>query len=78
MCHNTFYVFGLKLRNEDWGGGGGGGDKSIHFWKGLFTGSTKISKSEPYELQEKSFYGRSLKFDVTYQPQTVMLLLMHL
>ena len=65
------------MRNEDWGGGGGG-DKSIHFWKGLFTGSTKISKSEPYELQEKSFCGRSLKFDVTYQPLTVMLLLLHL
>ena len=59
------------------GGGGGGDDKSIHFWKGLFTGSTKISKSETYELQEKSFCGRSLKFDVTYQPQTVMLLLLH-
>ena len=40
------------------GGGGGGGDKSIHFWKGLFIGSPKISKSEPYELQEKSFCGK--------------------
>ena len=58
------------MRNEDWGGGGGGGDKSIHFWKGVFTGSRKISKSEPYELQEKRFCGRSLKFYVTYQPQT--------
>ena len=57
---------------------GGGGDKSIHFWKGLFTGSPNISKSEPCELQEKSFCGRSLKFDVTYQPQTIMLLLLHL
>ena len=60
------------------GGGGGGRDKSIHFWKRLFTGSPKISKSEPYELQEKSFCCRSLKFYVTYQPQTEMLLLLHL
>ena len=44
----------------------GGGGKSIQFWKGLFSGSPKISKSEPYGLQEKSFFGRSLKFDVTY------------
>ena len=65
-------MFGLNLRNEDWG------DKSIHFWKGLFTVSPKNSKSEPYELQEKSFCGRSLKFYVTYQLQTEMLLLLHL
>ena len=46
-CATThFYIFRLNLRNEDWGGG----DKNIHFWKGLFTGSPKISKSEPYEL----------------------------
>ena len=37
-----------------------------------------MSKSEPYELQENSFCGRSLKFYVTYQPQTEMLLLLHL
>ena len=68
-----FYIFGLNLRNEDQRE-----DKSIHFWKGLFAGSPKISKSEPYDLQEKSFCGRSLKFDVTYQPQAEMLLLLHL
>ena len=70
-----FRIFGLNLRNEDLGGGGG---KSIHFWKGLFTGSPKISKPLPYELQEKSFCGRSLNFYVTYQPQAEMLLLLHL
>ena len=53
---------------------GGGRGKSIHFWKGLFTGSPKIPKSQPNELQEKSFCGRSLKFDVSYQPQAEMLL----
>ena len=59
--------------------GGGGGQKYTFLERsGLFTGSTKISKSEPYELQEKSFCGRSLKFDVTYQPWTEMLLLLHL
>ena len=58
--------------------GGGERGKSIHFWKGLFTGSPKIPKSEPYELQEKSFCGKSLKFDVTYQPQAEMLLLLDL
>ena len=68
-----FYIFGLNLRNED---RGGGRDKSIHFWKGLFAG--RISKSEPDELQEKSFCGRSLKFNVTYQPQTEMLLPVYL
>ena len=57
--------------------GGGGGDKSIYFWKGLFTGSPKISLAEPYELQEKSYCGRSLKCDATYQPQLKMLLLLH-
>ena len=46
-----FHIFGPNLRSIDWGGGGG---KSKHFWKGLFTGSPKISKSEPYELQEKA------------------------
>ena len=51
---------------------------NIHFWKGLFTGSPKIPKSEPYELQEKSFCGRSLKFDVTCRPQGEMLLPLHL
>ena len=59
-------------------GGGGGGGKSICFWKGLFTGSPKIPKSEPYELQEKSFCGTRLKFDMTYQPQAEMLLLLDL
>ena len=71
-------MFGLNLRNEDWGGGGGGGGQKHTFWKGLFTGNPKISKSEPYELQEKSFCGRRLKFYVTYQPHTEMLLLLHL
>ena len=66
-----FYIFGPNLGSEGWGGGRG---KSIHFWKGLFTGSPKIPKSQPNELQEKSLYGRSLKFDVTYQPQAEMLL----
>ena len=55
--------------------GEGGGGQKYTFLEGLFTGSPKISKSEPYELQEKSFCGRSLKFYVTYQPQTEMLLL---
>ena len=69
-------MFGLNLRNEDWGGGGEG-QKYTFLERSLYW-STKISKSEPYELQEKTFCGRSLKFDVTYQPQTVMLLLLHL
>ena len=54
--------------------GEGGRCKSIHFWKRLFTGSPKIPKSQPNELREKSFCGRSLTFDVTYQPQAEMLL----
>ena len=70
MTH--FYIFGPNLRSEDWGGGGRG--KSIHFWKRLFTGSPKITKSQPNELREKSFCGRSLTFDVTYQPQAEMLI----
>ena len=54
------FIYLAHLRSVDWGGGG----KSIHFWNDLFTGSPKISKSEPYELQDKSFCGRSLKFDI--------------
>ena len=50
--------------------GGGGGQKYTFLERSLYW--------EPYELQEKSFCGRSLKFDVTYQPQTEMLLLLHL
>ena len=57
---HIFIYLALRSREGKWGG------KSIHFWKGLFTGSPKISKSEPYELQEKSFCGKSLKFDGTY------------
>ena len=59
------------------GGGGGGGQKYTYLERSLYWES-KNSKSEPYELQEKSFCGRSLKFYVTYQPQTEMLLLLHL
>ena len=55
-----------------------GRGKSIYFWKGLFTWSPKISPAEPQELQEKSYGGRSLKCDVTYQPQLKMPLLLHL
>ena len=69
---NTFLYIWPYLRNEDRGAGG----KSMQFWKGLFT--ERISKLEPDELQEKSFCGRSLKFNVTYQPQTEMLLPVHL
>ena len=48
------------------------------FLERSFTRSPKISKSEPYELQEKSFCGRNLRFDVTYQSQDEMLLPLHL
>ena len=83
VCPNTFCTFGPKLRminqrerERERGGGGGGG--SIYVWKGLFTGSPKISLAEPQELQEKSCCGRSLKCDANYQPQLKMLLLLHL
>ena len=57
---------------------GGGGTKVYIFGKVSLMGVQKFQKSELYELQEKSFCGRSLKFYVTYQPQTEMLLLLHL
>ena len=56
----------------------GGGTKVYIFGKVSLLGVKKISKSKPYELQEKSFCGRSLKVFVMYQPQTEMLLLLHL
>ena len=30
-----------------------GGGKGVHLWEGLFTGSLKMSESEPYELSTK-------------------------
>ena len=68
VCRNTFCTYGPKLRTINQRGGGGGGG-SIHFWKGLFTGSPKISLAEPRKLQGKSYCGRSLKCDATYQSQ---------
>ena len=73
VCPNTFCTFGAKLRMINQGGGG---NKSIYFWKGLFTGSPKISLADPWKLQEKSYCGRSLKCDATY-PQLKMLLFLH-
>ena len=57
--------------------GGGGGTKVYIFGKVSLLGVQKF-QNQPYELQEKSFCGRSLKFYVTYQPQAQMLLLLHL
>ena len=70
-----FYTFGSNLRSIDGGGEGGGGEgraKVYIYWKDLFTGSPKFSKSEPYELQEKNYYSRCLKYDATHQPQLDM------
>ena len=63
MCPNTFCTFGPKLRTINQREGGGG--KSIHVWKGLFTGSPRNSLAELLELQEKNCCGRSLKCDAT-------------
>ena len=52
VCLNTFCTFAPTLRKINRGGGGGG--QGIYFWKGLFTGSPKISLAKPQELQEKS------------------------
>ena len=44
--------------------------ESIHFWNGLFNGSPKIPKSVIWAIRG-NFCGRSLKFDVTYQPASL-------
>ena len=68
-------MFGLNLRNED----GGGGTKVYIFGKVSLLGVQKFqNQSHMSYKKEKSFCGRSLKFCVTYQPQTEMLLLLHL
>ena len=59
-------------------GGGGGGQKYTFLERSLYWESKNFKIRAIYELQEKSFCGRSLKFYVTHQPQTEMLLLLHL
>ena len=41
------------------------GGKSIHFWKALCTGLSKIPKSLSYVLHVKSYRGVSLKSHVS-------------
>ena len=68
-----FHTFDPNLRTIDQRG-----SKVYIFGKISSLTVQKIAKSEPYELQEKSYCGRSLKFDATYQPQLEMLLLLQL
>ena len=67
-----FYTFGPDLRTIDQRG------KVYIFGKIASLEVQKFQNLEPYELQEKSYCRRSPEFDVTYQPQLEMLLLLYL
>ena len=57
------YIFGLNLRSED------GREGSIHFWKGLFTGSWGGGGGggggrQKYTFLERSLYWESKNFKI--------------
>ena len=66
VCSNRFCTFGPKLRTINQGGGGGS------IWE------AKNFTSRAIGATRKSYCGRNLKCDATYQPQLKMLLLLHL
>ena len=78
VCSNTFCTFAPTLRTINRGGGGGEGRgaKVYIFGKVSSLVSPDILLAKPYELPEKSYCGKSLKFHATYQPQLKMLLLL--